>query len=199
MSKLTKYSFYHKCYIIVCTIFSRVFYPHVRLIRFPFDIRNGKNISLGRGFTCGHKCRFESLPEGLEKEEKTINIGDNVEINDFVHIAALKSVCIGNGVLIASKVFISDINHGCFDEELEYDIATVPQQQPLSSKPVVIEDNVWLGESVSVLSGVRIGKGSIIGAQSLVSKDIPAYSIAVGVPAKVIKTYNFDTKKWQRV
>ena len=64
---------------------------------------------------------------------------------------------------------------------------------------VIIEDNVWLGEFVSVLPGVKIGKGAIIGSNSVVTKDIPANTIAVGSPAKVIKKYNFETKKWEIV
>lgn len=199
MNKLKKYTFYYKIYMLVCVFVTKIFYPSSRLIRFPFDIRNSKNISLGTGFTCGHKCRLESLPEGLSKHDKTMTLGDNIEMNDFVHIAALEHVKIGDGVLIASKVFISDINHGCYDDGVEYDISLPPQKHKLSSKPVIIGDNVWLGESVNVLSGVTIGKGSIVGSQSVVSKDIPPYSIAVGIPARVIKKYNFETKTWEKI
>ncbi len=199
MFRLKKYSLFYKCYMIVATMLTRLFYPSARLIRFPLDIRNRKNIQIGSGFTCGHKCRLESLSDKLLSKQKTMILGNHIEMNDFVHIAALESVVIGDNVLIASKVFISDINHGCFEDNIEYDISIPPQKQPLSSKPVKIEDNVWLGESVCVLSGVIIGKGSIIGAHSVVSKDIPPYSIAVGNPAKVIKKYDFNSRKWQKV
>ncbi|MBL4677498.1 MAG: hypothetical protein JKY70_15040 [Mucilaginibacter sp.] len=67
----------------------------------------------------------------------------------------------------------------------------------MGTKPVIIEDNVWIGETVSVLPGVTIGKGSIIGASAVVTKNIPPYSIAVGNPAKVIKTYNFESNSWE--
>jgi lipopolysaccharide O-acetyltransferase len=74
-----------------------------------------------------------------------------------------------------------------------------PQKRPLNSLPVIISKNVWIGESVSILPGVRIGKASIIGANSVVTKDIPDYSIAAGNPAKVIKKYNFATRCWERI
>ena len=67
------------------------------------------------------------------------------------------------------------------------------------TRPVFIEDNVWIGESVSVLPGVRIGKNSIIGANSVVTKNIPENSIAVGNPARVIKKYNFETSFWEKI
>ena len=67
------------------------------------------------------------------------------------------------------------------------------------SKEVHIGNNVWIGEFVSVLPGVTIGEGSIIGSTSEVSKDIPAFFIAVGSPAKVIKTFNKDTNKWEMI
>lgn len=67
------------------------------------------------------------------------------------------------------------------------------------SKEVHIGNNVWIGEFVSILPGVTIGDGSIIGSTSVVSKDIPAFSIAVGSPAKVIKTYDKDTNKWVNI
>jgi lipopolysaccharide O-acetyltransferase len=69
----------------------------------------------------------------------------------------------------------------------------------LSFKPIIIEDNVWLGEFVSVLPGVTIGKGTIVGANSVVSKDLPKYVIAVGSPAKPVKKFNFSTQRWEKI
>lgn len=125
--------------------------------------------------------------------------GDNVQINDFVHIAATEKVEIGNNVLIASKVFISDICHGEYtDIENVSDPNEHPNNRKLSAKPVIIHDDVWIGEIVSILPGVEIGKGSIIGANSVVTKSIPDYSIAAGNPAKVIKQYNFTKKNGRK-
>ena len=73
------------------------------------------------------------------------------------------------------------------------------QHNPLVVKDVIIEDGVWLGEKTMVLPRVHIGKKAVVGTGSVVTKDIPEYSIAVGNPARVIKKYNFDTGKWEKV
>ena len=81
---------------------------------------------------------------------------------------------------------ISDNSHGEANKEL---LNIAPKCRPLfTSGPVIIEDNVWIGEGAMIMPNVHIGKGSIIAANSVVTKDIPPYSIAAGVPAKVIRT-----------
>jgi acetyltransferase-like isoleucine patch superfamily enzyme len=173
--------------------------PGARLIRFPFDIRGKQFIRLGKGLTTGRYCRIEAHPESPASGPIVI-IGEGVEMNDSVHIAGSRRVEIGNNVLLASKIFITDLNHGNYGDEGEHDHPdTPPGKRSLSARPVVIEDNVWIGESVSVLPGVTIGKGSIIGTMSVVTKSIPPYSIAVGIPAKVIKRFNFQSSRWERV
>jgi lipopolysaccharide O-acetyltransferase len=122
-------------------------------------------------------------------------------MNDYVHIVSSNSVKIGNNVLLASKIFISDTSHGNYsgDSIIQSSPNTKPNNRPLVNKTVTIEDNVWVGEFVSILPGVTIGKGSIIGTLSVVNKSIPPYCIAAGSPARVIKKYNFETKKWQKL
>jgi acetyltransferase-like isoleucine patch superfamily enzyme len=129
-----------------------------------------------------------------------IHIGSDVSLNDYVHIAAIESVSIGDRVLIASKVFITDHDHGGYGRGgIHSDPRVAPAKRPLRAAPVVIGDDVWLGEFVSVLPGVQIGKGTIIGTMSTVTRDIPPYSIAVGSPARVIKQFNFANGMWERV
>ena len=171
--------------------------PSARLIRQPIDIRGKKNIDFGKKLTTGYYCRIEAYGKN---HEKSLIFGHNVQINDFVHIAALNEVRIGNNVLIASKVFITDLEHGIYSGN-EYDSVphSIVKDRPLSSKPVCIKDNVWIGEHVSVLPGVTIGENAIIGANSVVKKNIPANSIAVGSPAKIIKQYNFETSRWEKI
>ncbi|WP_238555015.1 DapH/DapD/GlmU-related protein [Chryseobacterium sp. P1-3] len=109
-------------------------------------------------------------------------------MNDYVHITAMEKVQIGNNVLFASKIYVSDCSHGSYaGDNNDSSPDSIPHERKLFSKPVIIEDNVWLGEFVSVLPGVTIGKGTIVGANSLVSKSLPPYVIAVGIPAKPIK------------
>ncbi|MCX6113037.1 MAG: acetyltransferase [Proteobacteria bacterium] len=182
--------------VIYSFLTTRVFFSKSRLIRQPFYIRGKKYINLGNGLTTGVGCRLDAFPMN---KTLCIEIGNNVEINDYVHIGAIKSVKIGNNVLIASKVFITDHNHGSYGNNNRHDTPDLPpKERELSFAPVLIEDNVWIGEFVSILPGVTIGKGSIIGTMSVVTKNIPPYSIAVGSPARVVKKFNFETKKWEK-
>ncbi|MBN1005322.1 DapH/DapD/GlmU-related protein [Amphritea pacifica] len=180
--------------LFINVVLTRIFYSKSRLVRFPFRVRGGKYIDFGVGLTTGVNCRMDAFPV---HNKACLFFGENVQINDFVHIGAIDSVRIGNDVLIASKVFISDHNHGFYGLDGEHtDPDIKPLVRRLSSSPVSIEDNVWIGESVSILPGVTIGKGSIIGANSVVTRNIDAYTIAVGVPAKVVKKFDFASKKW---
>lgn len=173
-------------------------FAQCRLIRRPHFIRGRRWIVFGNNFSCGRGLRLEALGNSFIKSP-LIRIGTDVAINDYVHIGAIESVSIGDRVLIASKVFITDHDHGCYGKgDVQSDPRIPPGERQLFSSPVVIEEDVWLGESVSVLAGVRIGKGAIIGAMSTVTKDIPPYSIAVGSPAHVIKKFNFVSGIWER-
>lgn len=150
---------------------------------------------MGENLTTGFGCRIEAFPTEASSG-KCIILGKNIEINDYVHIAGGEKIIIGDNVLIASKVFISDINHGLYNKKGSDSPLTPPNNRKLSTRPVIIEDNVWIGESVCIMPGTKIGFGSIIGALSVVTKDIPPYSIAVGTPAVVIKVYDFDKNEW---
>lgn len=115
--------------------------------------------------------------------EPRITIGDGCDFGRFNHITCANKVTIGNCVLTGMFVLITDNFHG--DTKMDF---TPPLMRPLVSKgAVVIEDNVWIGDKVSILPGVHIGEGAIIGANSVVTKDIPRYTVAAGSPAKVIK------------
>lgn len=178
---------------------TKLLYPQARLMRRPIYLRGRKWMKIGKGFTCGRGLRMEVFPQAQPKGF-LLSIGNNVQINDYVHIAVAQSVIIGDRVLIASKVYISDHDHGSYRGNGPQDSPlTPPSERKLRCSPVVIEDDVWIGEFVAVLPGVTIGKGSIIGTHSTVTKSIPAFSIAVGSPARVIKQYNFETKTWERV
>jgi len=182
------------CYLL----YTKLFFPKARLVRLPIDVRNKKNINFGKGLTTGLGCRIEAYP--TDKNKVCLIIGNHVEMNDYVHITAMESVNIGNHVLLASKIYISDCSHGSYSgNEFDDSPLNAPNSRKMVAKPVTIEDNVWIGEFVSVLPGAHIGKGSIIGTMSVVTGHIPEYSIAVGSPAKVIKKFNFETQKWERV
>lgn len=159
------------------------------------------NIKFGDNFVAGEHLRIEAVSEYYGSVySPVIVIKDNVILNDFVHIGAVNYVEIGNNVLMASKIYISDHNHGSYNGLFQSSPATKPSIRPLNSNSkVVIGDNVWIGEFVTILPGVTIGAGSIIGSNSVVSKDIPANSIAVGAPAKVVKNFEFEVNQWLKV
>ena len=179
--------------IILDLIYTKLFFRRARLIRRPIFVRGKKNIKIEKGFTTGRGCRIETFTKG------TLIIGENCQINDNVDSGSVEKIIIGINVLIASKVFITDHNHGNYSEEDQDSPNISPIERKLISKPVYIEDNVWIGEMCSILPGVTIGEGSIIGSNSLVSKNIPSYSIAVGNPAKIIKRYDKNSKKWEKI
>lgn len=198
MSYLQQYGFWGSFKLVINLFKTKLFYHNVRLIRFPIDLRNKKNIDFGENLTTGVGCRLESCPQTMT-DSKLLKFGNNIQLNDYVHITAAHSVEIGNNVLMASKIYISDCTHGSYiGNEYDSDPMSLPIDRPLSVKAVKIEDNVWLGEFVSVLPGVTIGEGTIVGANSVVSKSLPPYVIAVGSPAKPIKFYNFESKRWEK-
>jgi lipopolysaccharide O-acetyltransferase len=196
---IQKYGIIGTIKLILSYIYTKLYFNNARLIRLPFDIRNKKNIKIGNQFTTGFGCRLEAFPLN-NKNEICLTIGNNVEINDYVHIAAVKSVTIGNSVLMASKIYISDCLHGSYSgNENDSNPNTPPNDRNLSAKEVIIKDNVWLGEFVTILPGVTIGKGTIVGSNSVVSKSLPDFVIAVGIPAKPIKIFNFTSQKWEKI
>ena len=195
---IERYGFLGFLKLLICVFRTKLIWPKARIIRFPFDLRGKKNISMSKGFTTGVGCRIEAYPQ-INSQKKILKIGKNVEINDYVHIAAGENISIGNNVLIASKVFISDINHGNYKGFNQDSPLSNPSSRKLSTSAIIIKDNVWIGEGVCIMAGVTIGFGSVIGALSVVTKNIPDYSIAVGSPAKVIKEYDFAKEEWVQV
>jgi acetyltransferase-like isoleucine patch superfamily enzyme len=119
----------------------------------------------------------------LRSQSGLIRIGQRVYISRGVTIGAVDRIEIGDCALIGPGCYITDANHQHDDPAVP-----VPEQGMLSKGPTVIEDNAWLGANVVVTSGVRIGARSIIGANSVVTRDIPPHSIAAGNPATVIAT-----------
>ena len=141
----------------------------------------GDNCSIGKNIQL---TAWESYMDQTFQPE--IIIGNNCLIGEDAHITAVSSIHIGNNVLMGKKVLITDNSHGVSTSEM-MDIA--PVKRPLYSKgPVIIDDNVWIGEKASIMPDVHIGKGSIIAANAVVTKDVPPYSVVAGVPGKVVKS-----------
>lgn len=148
-------------------------------------IGGAQYIKIGDNFSVGRSLRMEAIYEHyLYKYNPELVIGDNVWIEDYCHIGCANKIVIGNGVLIASKVYISDHNHG---EISGNDLKLGPLERPLSTKPIVIGNNVWIGEGVCIMPGVELGDNIIIGANSVVTHSFPANVVIAGCPAKVIR------------
>lgn len=173
-------------------LFSGLNFRSRGFFRYPSTIRSLGEIKVGKN------CRFGrySTIELFNSDSKLI-VGDGFRSNSYLHIGVVSSVIIGQDVLVASGVYISDHSHGGYGELEPSDPRSRPVQRKLSVAPVVIGNNVWLGEKAAILPGVRIGDGVVVGAGAVVTKDIPDYCIVAGVPAKIIKRYNFVSSTWQ--
>ncbi len=137
----------------------------------PFFKHMGHEVYIMPGCRFGHKRR--------------ISIGDYVGINYDTHFSDNDGIAIGSHVLIGPRCHFAMVNH-------MYDDWHCPiSMQPIERQGLTIEDDVWIGANVTVLGGVTIGRGAIVAAGAVVTKDVPAYAIVGGVPAKVIK-YRFD-------
>ncbi|RKS89749.1 acetyltransferase-like isoleucine patch superfamily enzyme [Flavobacterium limicola] len=156
-------------------------------IKFPFYVEGSKSIIIGDNFTCYKRTRIEAVGKIVIDNPKII-IGDNVCINWDCHIGALELIKIDSNVLIGSRVLITDHSHG--NNEMA-DLMLPPSKRVLYSKgPVIIEENVWIGDGAAVLPNVTIGKNSIIGANTVITKDVPPNCIVVGNPARIVKTFS---------
>ncbi len=171
----------------------------VRLFRFPIVIRGKEFINFGEKLTTGVGCRFDCFA-GEKPDRVKLVFGRNIQINDYVHIVAMDNITIGDNVLMASHIFISDNSHGTYKCSFQDSDPRIPPiEREYNTAPVKIGNNVWIGEGVCIMPGVTIGEGCVIGAHSVVINSIPNYSIAVGAPARVIKKYNFNTKHWVKL
>jgi len=136
-----------------------------------------------------------TLPDGAKEEENSFKliIKSDAEIGMGATIAAARQVVVGEHVLLARNVYISDHGHAYED------IAVPVSEQGIGeSKPVSIGRHSWLGQNVAVLPGVSIGEHCVIGANSVVNRSIPDFSIAVGSPARVVRQYNLHTAQWEK-
>lgn len=154
--------------------------------------RNTKNVYVGAGTTIFAGSRIQLYP--VEGNMPKIVFGEKCYIGYHNTFLAAADIVIGNEVLMASNILISSENHST-DPESD----TSYMDQPLKTGPVHIGDGAWLGERVMVMPGVTIGKKCVIGGGSVVTRDIPDYCIAVGSPARVVKTYDFDKHEWVAV
>jgi len=147
-------------------------------------LTNPRAISIGKKVLIRKGARLEAVGEPDGGRPK-ITIGEGTVIQFYFHCGAAKSVTIGKNVLISGRVFVTDHDHVFDDHQLP-----ARKCHELKSAPVVIEDGAWLGEGCVILKGVTVGERAVVGANAVVTKDVPPFTVVGGVPARII--HNID-------
>lgn len=148
----------------------------------PVRIEREWRIAIGSGVFIGPGCVLQALDEG--GTDVALVIGDGTEIAGSCVLSAVSSVRLGCKVLFARNVYVSDHIHAYDDPR-----SAVLDQGVARVEPVEIEDGAWLGQNVVVCPGVRIGRGAVVGANSVVLDDVPDHALAVGAPARVVREF----------
>lgn len=159
--------------------------PKNLFVESPYFLKGGNYVSIGDNFIGNKGLVIEALTNfGKEIFSPSIVIGNNVFINQNCRLQCINRIEIGDGSMLAGNIFITDHFHGnpsVFNEQ-------PPAKRSLYSKgSVIIGESVWIGEGVVIMPNVKIGKHAIIGANSVVTKDVDDYNVVAGIPAKVIK------------
>lgn len=155
-----------------------VIYRSVRKDLLPF-----KRFSLGRySVVEDFSCLNNAVGDLIIGDYSRIGLGNTI----------IGPVNIGNHVNLGQNVTVTALNHNYQDVSKQID------EQGISTSPIIIEDDVWIGAHAVILPGVTLGKHCVVAAGSIVTRSIPPYSICMGCPAKVVKVYDFAEKKWKK-
>jgi acetyltransferase-like isoleucine patch superfamily enzyme len=120
-----------------------------------------------------------------------ILIGDDVYVGTHVYLAATGEINIGDGCVLSDYVNINDTSHG-----MDPTAGNIMQQNLVSKGPIRLEPNCFVGYRAAILPGVTLGRGCVVGINSVVTKSFPPYCMIAGAPARVIRVFNFDIKSW---
>jgi acetyltransferase-like isoleucine patch superfamily enzyme len=151
-------------------------------------------MSLGENVIIHDNCWLTTTGEGQEENRVKLEIRAGAAIGMGATIAAAEKVVLGERVLLARNVYIADHAHAYQNIHLP-----IADQGLDTIKPVSIGKGTWLGQNAVVLPGVSIGEHCVIGANSVVNRSIADFSVAVGAPARVIRTYNQSSGQWEKV
>lgn len=151
----------------------------------PLYVRHPERAVLGSGVTIGPHCRVELYPPQLRSKKPTplLFIGDRVRIGGHVRLSGCVSLVIGDGVWIEERCLVTDCEYGGMPDGPAY------YRQAKTGRPTIIGDGAWIGAGSAILAGSRVGNRAVILPGSVVDGDIPPCSIAAGVPAAVIRTF----------
>ena len=159
----------------------------------PVTLHRADLIAVGAGVYFGPGCWLQALPQHGDGESASerdlrldraprIEVGDRCSFAGYDVLSAARRIVVEPGVLFARNVYVSDHVHAFADPS-----RPIQDQGLAKVAEVVIEEGAWLGQNVVVCPGVRIGKGAVVGAGSVVNQDVPARTLAVGAPARVVK------------
>ncbi|MGS2872527.1 acyltransferase [Enterobacter huaxiensis] len=154
----------------------------------PIYFTGLKNVSIGKKFRLYPMWRFEILESG------TVTIEDDVSIGQFFHLVSLGSeLVIKKGTVISADVLITNSDH-------RFNVIDVPiYRQPMNNKITMIGENCFIGAGAKILAGTTLGKQCVVGANSVVKGNFPDYCVISGIPAKIIKKYDVESKQWLTV
>lgn len=176
-------------------IFIKCIHPNLEfpiLIRKGCQFKNLKYLNAGRHLVISDHVEIFINPE--RGKNAKLSFGNNVSIGRYTSIGCANHIIIEDDVTLAPYVHLTDRNH-CYA-----DVKIPIWRQPVECPgPIVIGEQSWLGYGVQVMPGVTIGRHCVIAAGSIVTREIPEFCVAAGIPAKVIKQYNFKTQKWESV
>lgn len=157
-----------------------------RWIHNPERVQIGDDCFIGRFSVLHPLASYDGRPC-----EGKVTLGNNVYIGGFAQIHSMDSLEIGDGCVLSEHVYVSDIAHGL------HPMKGPIMKQPLESKgPVRIGRHVFIGFGSAVLPGVTLGDHCVVGARSVVTRSFPAYSMVVGMPARLVKVFDHDRQQW---
>ena len=163
-------------------------------------VRGAKCISFGRNISATRNLWLEAVIDYRDQRfHPAIEIGDGTSFSDSVHITSIERIVIKKNVLMGSRIYISDHNHGAYKGPVQSSPEEPPARRRLGGGgPVFIGENVWIGDNVVILGPVTIGNGAVIGANSLITQDVAPQTIVAGAPAVPIKRFNPESRIWER-
>lgn len=161
----------------------KIFFNNLIAFKNIVFLYNNVKLNCDRGgkIIFGSKVVIKNDAILYSKENATIEIGDYTSIGHHNEISCNQYIKIGCNSILAPYIYITDSNHSYSDTKI------LIKDQGMSSKSVIIGDNVWIGRNAIILKGVNIGSNAVIGAGAVVTKDVPSFSVVGGNPAKVIK------------
>ena len=156
----------------------------------PMRIINKAHIFIGNDCIFLHSARLEAIKHS--KGQGTLRIGNNTTFQQHCHLIAADNLTIGNDCVFSAYVYVADCSH-------PYSPNVDIMKGDLDIKSTAIGNHCFVGIGACIMPGVRVGDFSVIGANAVVTRDIPPYSMVGGVPARILKKYNLETKRWERI